>query len=553
MKRKMIAAAMAAAIALSLAGCSNTDTAGNSATSGAAATSASAAASASGSSGGHTDDGILNIAILADLTSMDPMLTNDYSGELVINNLYDTLLKFDTATSELSDNLASYEQKDDTTYVFTLRDDVKFWDGNALTPDDVVFSMERNMNPDNASLFGYMYANVESVEATGDHEVTVHMANVDNDFPYAMATMAGGIVEKAFVEEQGDAYGTAHGSVMGTGPYKFDNWTEGSQIVFTKNDDYWQDVTYPEDTLEFDIIADEATIAMSLKSGAVDFYNNESKDVIDQIADSSNVTTTYSDGMQNAYVMFNCSYGPFADVNLRKAAACAIDAVSLEAGTREAGYYKDAKALDYDPTSIDFYQDDWVALNDELDSYSYDLDKAKEYLAASDYQEGTVLKMPVIPLTQKESEAVQYYLQQIGVTVELETVPTADFFNYCYGVTRNEDGERDYDLLVFAWFPDYADPTSYLMLYYSENAGVGGSNQANYKNEEFDKLYLEAKTETGDTRNETLMKAYRLLNADCPAKFLSYFGPTAAFNTAYTCTLPAMWMWNFNFTQVSKA
>ena len=160
--------------------------------------------------------------------------------------------------------------------------------------------------------------------------------------------------------------------------------------------------------------------------------------------------------------------------------------------------------------------------------------------------------MPTCTIFEKETQAVQYYLAQIGITVNLETVTLSDFYQYVYGVVQNDEGGRAYDLVSFAWFPDYADPSAYLMIYYSKNAGVGGSNISAYVNEDFDALYEAAKGQSGDERNETLKKAYSMVVNDCAATFICYNGPSAALNSAYSVDMPAMWFWNFQFTQVSK-
>lgn len=537
MKRRVISILMVTAMATSLVACSSEPASG---------TGGSEAAA-------EVEEGVFNVAIQSDIDTFDPAQCNAYGTELVVNNVYDNLFKFDTKDSSFQPNLATgYEQVDDLTYVITLRDDVKFWDGNPMTADDVVYSMNRHMDPEVASLFEYMYYPVESVEATGDYEVTVHLKYADCDFIYNLATMAGAVLERSFVEEAGAAYGSAKGGVMGTGPYMYTSWTEGAEIVLTKNDNYWQDVTYPEDVLEFDIIADSATQAMSAASGAIDFINLPSLDQMDQVKDSDSVNISYSAGVQNSYIAFNCSYGPFSDPNVRKAAACAIDDDAIALATKGEGHYETAKAIDYNTDEFAYYNDDWAELNDSLDSYDYDVEKAKEYLAESSYPDGFECTMPTCGLFEKEAQAVQYYLGQIGITVNLETVTISDYYQYAYGVMQNDEGYRDYDLISFAWFPDYADPSAYLMIYYSENAGIGGSNISAYVNKDFDALYEAAKGQSGDERNETLKEAYSMVVDDCAADFICYNGPSAAVNSAYSVDMPAMWFWNFQFTQVTK-
>ncbi|MDC7125333.1 MAG: ABC transporter substrate-binding protein [Spirochaetales bacterium] len=499
-------------------------------------------------------DGVFNVAISTDLPTMDPVQCNDYSAELVINNLYDTLLKFSVEDNHLEPGLAkSWEKVDELTYVYQLRDDVYFWDGQKMTADDVVFSLRRHMDPSLASLFGPKFNAVESIEKTGDFEVTIRLSYQSESFKYIPATMAGSVVEKAFVEEAGENFGKTNTGTMGTGPYKFDSWTEGSTIIFKKNENYWDSsVSYPEDVLEFDIIADVTSVGLALTSGQVDFFNTPTEEVREQVASSDKVENKYAKGLQNSFIYFNSGAGPFNDINLRKAAATALDTNAIALATRGEGFFDKSKALDVDPQVMGYYPEDWIALNDELDSYEYNLEKAKEYMAQSAYPDGVEVTMPTCTLVQKESEAAQYYLKQIGINVKLETVPFSDFILYVYGVLLDDQGQRDYDLLAFAWFPDFADPVALLYLYQGINIGIGGYNMANYLNPEVDSLIELSDIQSGQERSETLMKAYRIINEACTGKMISYFGPSCSINTNYSVELPAMWMWNFNFTQVHK-
>lgn len=537
MKRKKVMRsiiALTAAAVMCFTGCSNTT-------------------SSTGTSGGGADDGVFNVGISYDPPSLDPTQANDYSAELVANNLYDTLLVFDE-NNQLQPGLAeAWSQPDELTYVYTIRQGVHFWDGNEMTAEDVAYSMQRHMDPDTASLFAYMYDPVESIEATGPYEVTVKLKTPSTSFQYVPATMAGAVAEKSFIEEKGDTFGTPTVGTMATGPYKFESWTQGSQLTFTRNEDYWDASTqYVSDTLEFDVIEDPASLSLALTNGQLDFVNTPSMDTYEELENASNVDLCYEEGLQNGYVAFNCSKGPFSDPNVRKAAACAIDAAAIAAAQYGDGFYTDAKALDVDPEVMGYYTDEWVALNDELDSYTYDIEKAKEYLAQSSYPNGFECTMPTSTATQKSSEAIQYYLGQIGITVNLDSMPFNDLTMYVYGVNRDANGMRDYDLLSFAWFPDYADPVALLRLYYSSNEGVGGSNMFAYMNPDFDALIDASETQEGEERSQTLMDAYRMLNADCPGKMFAYFGPTYGINSKYETTMSPMWMWNFKFTKVTE-
>jgi peptide/nickel transport system substrate-binding protein len=90
-----------------------------------------------------------------------------------------------------------WEAVDPTTYVFTLRDGVTFHDGTPLTAEDVVFTIEWNMDEANASQLAAFFASVDTVKATADNEVTVTLTHPDAQFQYSMAHMSGFIMNKA--------------------------------------------------------------------------------------------------------------------------------------------------------------------------------------------------------------------------------------------------------------------------------------------------------------------------------------------------------------------
>lgn len=511
---------------------------------------------ASGGSAGAVSD-TFKVGIDADLDSLDPMLCNAFTAEFVVDSMYDTLIKFSQDGTKVEPNLAeSYEVKDATVYTYKIRKDVKFWDGNPLTAEDVVYSLKRHMDDANASLFGYFFYNVKSIEATDDYEVKVTLKGPDVSFEYALATMAGAIVEKKCVEEQGENFGKPAGTVMGTGPYKYKSWTEGNQIVLEKNESYWN--TSEEllfNTVEFNIIEDEASRAMALTSGQIDLMNKPSNDVRDQLVNASNVEFVAKDGYDNTYVAYNCSREPFNDENVRKAVSYAIDASAIATALYGEGNYKAATFLDFDAELLGYDKDNWVKFAGELESYQYNIDKAKEYLAKSGYPNGFECTMPVCPMVQKISESVQYYLKEIGITVNLETVPVSDFYSTVYGSGRDDNGKRDYDLIAFIWTPDYPDPISWLKtLYMGSEEAVGGANLYAYQNADYDKLIEKQAGQTKmEERSATMQEAQKMLNEACPAKQICYCGPTYAINNAYTLDMSPMWFWNFNITQVKAA
>ena len=148
-------------------------------------------------------------------SSIDPAKTFNYAENTAIANLVENLLRL-MPDFTIEPGLAeSFTNPSPTTWVYKIRQGVTFWDGEPMTADDVVYSLQRNMDPDVGSFFAYYYANVEKIEKTGDFEVTVTLKKPDVLFNEAMATPAGAVVREGLLRGQGrrlrHAQGRRHG------------------------------------------------------------------------------------------------------------------------------------------------------------------------------------------------------------------------------------------------------------------------------------------------------------------------------------------------------
>src|SRR5262249_52012179 len=143
-----------------------------------------------------------------------------------------------TAEGEFKPWLAERaEQVSPTEWEYDIRDGVKFWDGNPVTVDDVIFSLEHYGAPESVGV-GY-FVNVDSIEPADDDPVKVTLTNPDPTWPYTVASGYSAIFEKAYFEANEDTYGDPGTLVMGTGPWKFESLdpTAGAELV--ANPDWW--------------------------------------------------------------------------------------------------------------------------------------------------------------------------------------------------------------------------------------------------------------------------------------------------------------------------
>jgi peptide/nickel transport system substrate-binding protein len=203
--------------------------------------------------------------------TLDPQRAGDYSPKTVETNMCDTVMQIQPDGSVQPNLATKAATPDDKTVVLTIRDDVKFWDGQPLTPEDVAYSLNRNLDPDVQGSYATDYLAVASIKVTGAHEVTIKLKSPDPLLVQKLITSGAGVSEKAFVEQAGKDYGNASTGVMCSGPFQFESWTPGKDIVLTANPDYWNADLKPKvQTLQFEFIGDNNTLTSALLSGAVD-------------------------------------------------------------------------------------------------------------------------------------------------------------------------------------------------------------------------------------------------------------------------------------------
>ncbi|SHN20061.1 ABC transporter substrate-binding protein [Cryptosporangium aurantiacum] len=257
--------------------------------------------------------------------SLDPAKTGDYSANSVVTNLCESLLRLQPDFST-TPGLAEVVQKDATTVVITLRSGVTFWDGAALTADDVVYSLKRNMDPKLASYAAHVFFNVASIEATGPLEVTVRFRVPDVQFVNNMAGVPGMIMQQSFTTKAGPKVGTPSTGVMCTGPFSVGSWKTGQSITLKRNPTYWDaDRKAKAATFEFVFLSDDSTLTSALLSGEVDGVYGVPLGGLAALRRSDAGTVYFGESTETYSLGATSDQGPAADPRIREALDLAID------------------------------------------------------------------------------------------------------------------------------------------------------------------------------------------------------------------------------------
>ena len=372
--------------------------------------------------------------------SLDPMLGFNYAENTVTSNLCEGLTRITPDLGTENALAEKVENPDDTTYVYTLRSGVTFWDGTPLTADDVAYSLGRQVGPDSATYWSDYFKNVSSVEKTGDNQVTVKLSKPDALFAQGMSSAAGSIVSKAAAEKAGEQFGTPKGGLMCTGPFQLDDWAPGKSITLTKNAKYWDDKLIPKvEKLTFGFIADESTAVNALRSGDVDgqfFYLPPSG--LSQL-EGSDATITFG----KSYIFWSLraiqETGTFSNPKVREALLSVIDSRAIadvvfqgaavpSAVIAGPAYFGDGEAGELFQKAFDKYE------------VKPDIEKAKKLLAeAGDVSAPIVLGVQGSSAVHEQTaNLIQAAGEAIGLKIETKVIPVEQFGNLYFDPKARE-------------------------------------------------------------------------------------------------------------------
>ncbi|MBD5475043.1 MAG: ABC transporter substrate-binding protein [Lachnospiraceae bacterium] len=507
MKKKLLSTLLATAMIASLTACgSNADgsTAVNDSSAAASTNQNGEADSASqgGSSesaGGSVDS--IAIGVSGDIQTLVPWTgASEYS-----SMIYEPLGDRDTFSGDFYGILMeSYEQVDETTYDVTIYDYIYDAAGNHITAEDVAFSWNE------CQRLGELTETrtVESIEAVGEYTVEFKWGTTPalGDFEAQMSNVR--IVSQKAYEESGNGMATAP---IGTGRYVVTDFSAGISVTIEARDDYWQKEELckvnaqkaPVKTVRFDVITEGSQIANALQTGTIDVSADVSIDDIPVFEASDNYTVELIDGVQGYVLYPNCSdSSPLADENLRKAVFTAINKTfisqAIQGGACDVLYAMGAK-------KYDDYDEAWESF-----AYEYDVEKAKEYLAASAYPNGCELTLitPTMGYNEDVATIIKQQLAEIGITLNIDI---QQFSNYI----PNEGNPEAWDFTIaFLSSNDYI--TNCWAKYFDiDNVGTGLTKNFVY-DEELQRLIDTCTSVEGHTpENNTACWSYVMEKAYC--------------------------------------
>ena len=453
----------------------------------------------SGGSGSTSyDDGfgenVLRITYDHECESGDPRQTTaDY---IIPLNIFDTLVttvSTEDGGYELEPGLAeSWEiSKDGKTYSMHLRQGVKFTNGEEVTSDDVLYTVDSMLDPERAALNSswmdmivgaqdVLDGRAESVEGTGiiihdDYNFDIVLNDSYAPFLATLSVPGWSILNReaceAADEEGGGPANTVFGAepeaTIGSGPFILKEWVLNDYIYLEANEDYWRGA--PEiDGILIKVVPDAETEKMLFDSGQIDIFDlDNARHLIPEYTESDewkdNIVSKITLG--TSYLSINENIEPFDDVRVRKALQMAIDRDTIREEMYE-GTGENANGI---------YPPGLTGYNENLEEIPYDPEAAKELLAEAGYADGfdmTITQTADDSSTLELNEIIQAQLAEIGVNVTIEQMDEASWYDI------RATGELP--MYMSTWYGDFNDPDNFIYTFFASSNNK--SRSFNYSN-----------------------------------------------------------------------
>ena len=461
---------------------------------------------AAGSPGFAQSQDTVVIGLDVDAGTLDPRLTRDTSAYRTADLIYSGLVHITPELRPVPDLAESWESPDPKTFIFKLRPNLKFADGSSLTVDDVKWSLERAANKQTGGQFQFLLASIEGVETQGADGVVLRLKHPDPTMLQALATFNAGIVpSKLIMAEPGTTLDDKSKSFaqhpIGSGPFTMKSWSRNSEMVMMRNPYYWklgsdgQPLPYLDD-IRYVIIPDDATRILKLKAGEIDAAEFIPYSRVAELKADPRLNMVLFPAAQVHYFTMNNrptlkdgTKNPLSDQRVRQALNYATDkqaliqVVTYGIGTPEQSFMPMSTPLSYGDGPL----------------FTYNLNKARELLAQSDWAHGFDMTLYTIAGNVDDvakATALQQMWAPLGVRLRVEQMESATRLAHY--------NAADFQMLTSLWTNDINDPNEItsLFCYYPtiQNRHSGWDDPV------MDQLFLDSQQELDPAKRAALYK-----------------------------------------------
>ena len=453
--------------------------------------------------------------------SLDPMKAVGLPEIQVMRDLFEGLTNQDAHGKIVPGVALSWSSNDNKTWIFTLRKDARWSNGEPVTAQDFVYSWQRLVEPKNSSPFawfaalsgienaeaitkGQMSADKLGVTATDATHLKVTLSRPVPWFPSMVANAAMYPVSKQVIEKEGDSW-TSPGKLVGNGAYQLQDRVVNEKIVLVRNANYWDDQKSVLTKVTFIPINEESSATKRYRANDIDITESFPKNMYALLKKELPGQVYTPDQLGTYYYAFNTEKGPTADVRVRKALSWSIDRriiaeKVLGTGEKPAWHFTPDVTAGFTPMKSYLQQHSQQELNAQ----------AKALLTAAGYGPGKPLHLTLLYNTSESHQKIaiavaSMWKKNLGVDVTLQNQEWKTYID-----SRNSGS---FDVIRASWIGDYNEPSTFLSLLTSTHTG----NIARFRSADYDAVITKASTETSvAARHTDYNKAEQIIADQAP-------------------------------------
>ena len=453
--------------------------------------------------------------------SLDPAKAVGLPEIQVIRDLFEGLTNQDAKGNTVPGVATQWQTTDNKTWIFTLRKEAKWSNGDPVTAGDFVYSWRRLVDPKIGSTFAWFagLAGIQNAEAITKGEMTPDKLGVtalddhrlkvtlDKPVPYFVSLTANFSlfpVPEKVIEKAGKEW-TQPGNLVGNGAYKLQERVVNEKLVLVRNDRYWDNAHSVLTKVTFVPINEESSATKRYRSDDIDITESFPKNLYNMLKKELPGQVYTPDQLGTYYYAFNTTKGPTADVRVRKALSWTIDRKIiaekvLGTGEKPAWHFTADVTAGYKPLKGFLQQHSQEELNAQ----------AKALLTAAGYGPTHPLDLTLLYNSSENNQKIaiavaSMWKKNLGVTVKLQNQEWKTYID-----SRNSG---NFDVIRASWVGDYNEPSTFLSLLTSSHSG----NIAKFKNPDYDAILEKAGRETNaEVRNEDYNRAEQILADQVP-------------------------------------
>lgn len=430
---------------------------------------------------------------------LDPHTISAAASIRIFRQIYNTLIDVDDNMNFIPELAESWEQPDDVTYIFKLKEGIKFHNGREMKASDIKYSFERVLNPDTAAIGKSYYDSIDSMEILNDYQIKFTLKEPFAPFMTNLTSLYGAIVPEEFVNE--------HGNLMleacGTGPFILKEWVPDNRVVLVKNNDYFEEGKPTLDAIEYYVMTDASSRIAALRTGNVHIIKLPASS-IPLVANNKDITVLPYQSNDYSYLGFNLTLDKFKDPRVRQAMSYAINRQDII----DTVYNGEAKVTGFVTPAMGRWAIDFAG----EDLYQQNIEKAKQLLAEAGYPNGfeTTIAVGLYDDIRDTGEILQKQLEAIGIKAEIQNLESGQYIDAWKNKTHEMMAGRN---------GAGTDPNRAVAFFFST---TGSANVWGYSNPKVDELCDLGKVTVDEKERERVYKeAQKLVLEDSPNLFMA--------------------------------